>query len=269
MRKQKFRHLLLFNLLTILWVPTIAPAAFDAPPPKPVAFALANLACFPDYLVASNVLRHPVFIEVGGARLYGMPEIQPFNVRAGAPLWGGFGRLSGSGMASGAYGEYAVGVGYGRILGGSVATQMDIHLLQVSIDDYGSAHSYQIDARIAWRVQPSVQMALAWYNLSHAHIGSGSYPLPQRFALGGRLGPVEDLDLFIEVEKDTRYPPAVRIALGYHASSALQLLFGFQSNPDILATGLSFRISSYRASAAYQYHPDLGFSQCYGLTITF
>lgn len=268
MRKHKVICVLLLNLLAILWVPGIALSAFDTPESLPVNFALANLTCFPDFLIEED--GRPVwFVETGGARLFEMPEIQPFCIRLGGPAFGGVWRLIGSGLQSGTYGEYSAGVSYGHRLSKGLSAQLETHLLQVSIDNYGRTFSYQINARFDWRVQSGVRLAMVGYNLTNATFGGGGFVLPSRFAAGGRLGPIENVHLFLELEKDSRYVLASRLGIGYQVLEPAMLLFGFQSNPEILSAGISFRIKSYHATAAYQYHPDLGFSQCYGIVITF
>lgn len=269
MRKHKVIRVLLLNLLIALWVPGPARSAFDAPEPSPVAFALANLTCFPDFLILEDDGTSEWFVATGGARLFGMPELQPFSIRTGGPVLGGVWRLFGSGFKSGSYGEYAAGAGYRRTIGKGISLLLETQLLQVSIKNYGSVWSYQVNAGVAFQVQYGVRLALTGYNLTQAKFGAGKYALPRRIAAGGRLGPIENVYLFLELDKDTRYPPTVRLGIGYNVMKPVMLLFGFQSNPEILSAGVSLQVKSYRATAAYQYHPDLGFSQCYGLIVTF
>ncbi len=268
-RKRKLLRVLWFNLFFACIVPSPLSAAFDAPDPYPIAFSLANLVTFPDYLVPDTENSGGWHFSTGLARLFAMPEIQPFAVRTGGPGLGGRWRLSGKGLASGAYTEAHSGLAFKRRVARTLQVELEVCLLQLAIEDYGSAWSGLVNARAWWQLQPGVELAAAWLNVNNAHLGSGNYPLPRRFALGGFFQLIPRTDLFLELEKDTRYSLQSRFGIGYQLLSPLILLFGFQSDPDILSTGLSCLIGSIRATAAFQYHPDLGISQCYGLVLGF
>jgi len=268
MRKRKILHVLLLALL-ILKLPTKALAAFDAPAPDPLSFALANLISFPDYLILTDHEPGRWYLASGGARLFGMPEIQPFGIRFSGPGLDGRWQLMGDGLQSGTYSEMRSGLGYERLLSNSLRAGLEVYLLQVSIKGYGGAWSNQINARINWRPQPRLELAFSWINLTDARLGVDRYPLPRRIAIGGMFSPISRAQLFLELEQDARYALSPRFGIGFQLLDEITLLLGMQSDPDIVSAGLSSLIGPIRASAAYQYHPDLGLSQCYGIIIVF
>lgn len=89
MRKRNFLQFYLFNSVLLLGVPAATRAALDAPLSDPIPFALANLVSFPEYLTWNEASASDWHLTAGGARLFGMPEIQPFCFRAGGAALGG------------------------------------------------------------------------------------------------------------------------------------------------------------------------------------
>lgn len=266
MRKPGILPFLLFNSLMLACVPGAAIAAFDSPESEPAPFALANLASYPEYLAESPSGHW--FIQAGGARLYSMPEVQPFSFRASGGALNGLLRLRGYGLKSGAYQETSSGLEYQHLLVISLQAGLEAQVMQVSIRDYGSAWAGQVNARLRW-TSDRFSLAFTWINITASRFGSGNYPLPRRLILGGSASAFRDLALFVEVEKDSRYDLTSRLGAGYQIIRNITLLGGFQSTPDVASLGLSALIGRIRAGAAFQFHADLGFSQCYGLGVTF
>ena len=225
MRKHKVLLVSLLNLLIIPVVPGITTAAFDAPDPNPISFSLANLVSFRDVLVPNYVFQKGWIVSTGGARLFGMPEIQPVGVQVSAPGFMGRWRFSGSGLNVGAYNEFSSGLGYERKLSSTLSAELEIQLLHVSIEGYGNAWSYFLNARTCWLVQPGVKLAVAWLNATRATMGTNHYPLPCKVAVGGHLKPLKNLQLFLELEQDTRYTPTSRFGLGWQAYYPLTFLW--------------------------------------------
>ncbi|RJP73636.1 MAG: hypothetical protein C4524_14050 [Candidatus Zixiibacteriota bacterium] len=268
MHKRHFLPFCLFNSFALLAVPALVGAAFDAPPPEPYSFALANLAAFPDpWLDHRPEARGG--LSAGGARLYGLPEVQPFAFRAAVRGWGGLLRARGRGLNSGPYSETAAALGGEIPLGEGFHVGADAQVLQVAIDDYGSDQVFQMDANARWDLAPDLSLAAAAVNLAGARLGEGGYELPRRLALGARYDPIPVLRLYVEIEQEVHFPLSLRIAAIFQPLDRVALLAGYQSDPGLVSAGLGGRVGPVQATAAYQYHPDLGFSQCYGLAVTF
>ncbi len=269
MRKCKILLFLLFNVGIALEVPEGAHAAFEAPQPDPISFALANEISFPDFLQQNDSLGKSWFISAGAARLFGMPEIQPFGFKAGANALGGQVRLAGESLSSGPYSETCAALGYGRYLSNSFWFSLEAQVSQIAIEDYGQAWAPQINAALRWDYDQHLSLAFTGINLTGSSIGEDKYPLPRSLALGGRFQPLSNLALLLEMEEDPRYALTPKVGVCFQPLKNYVILAGFQSDPNILSAGLSGLIGSIRATAAFQYHPDLGFSQCYGLALHF
>ncbi|TKJ39774.1 hypothetical protein CEE37_10885 [candidate division LCP-89 bacterium B3_LCP] len=269
MRKYKLSLLLLLTLGAVFIVPTPSSAAFDAPEIEPVVFGLANLSSFRDPLLNGTVKEEEWYVKTAVCRLFGMPELQPYNLRLEGAGLGGRWRFLSNGISLESYREISAGFGYGRNINSSLRADIDIYLLNLAIDDYGSTWSYQLNGRLHWIVQSGVELGFAWRNITQTTIGRGGYRLPSSAAIGGGYEITDDFRLFLELEKETIHTFTPRAGAAWRILEPVTILFGFQSNPDIISTGLSFSVSHYRAAASYQYHPDLGFSQCYGITVIF
>ncbi len=269
MRKRNLLRLLLLNSLLLSAVPGPLHAAFDPPEPSPLTFALANLASFPDEMILPSVQSARLRLSVGGARLYGLPEVQPFSMRAGLQAVGGWVHFRGTGLSSGAYREMAAALAYERALPKSLEAELEVQVMQVAIEDYGDAWSQQINARLQWSPNPTFALAILGVNLTGSRFGQGDYPLPCRIAVGGKITPYRTLSFFVEMDQDVRYDISPRFGAVFSPFERISLLAALQSEPNIASFGLSGLIGAIRATLAYQYHPDLGFSQCYGLAVAF
>ena len=269
MCKRNLLQLLLLNSLLLPVVPVQLHAAFDASEPNPIAFALANLISFPPETILPPAKPANLRLSVGGARLYAMPEIQPFSVRAGLRSLGGWMNMRGSGLTSGAYREMAASLAYERALPEGLAAQLELEVLQVAIEDYGDAWSQQINARLTWVPNQTFALAVMGVNLTGSTFGKGGYPLPRRIIIGGQASPYQNLSFFVEMDQDVRYDISPRFGAVFSPLERITLLAALQGEPNVVSFGLSGLIGAIRATMAYQYHPDLGFSQCYGLAVAF
>jgi len=268
-RKRNFLHVLFFTLLVHIWVPKDIHAIRDAPEPDPVRFALANLLSFSHHTILPSPNVKSWRTATGGARLFGLSEVQPFFFNFTGPALKGRFRIVGNGLKVGAYSESSLGLGYDRSMYENVQVEFDIEVHQIAIKDYGSATCFQLNGQAIWQIQPTFALALKGINLNAAHIGKGHYPLPRRFALGGSIKPTHRTNLFMELEKDTRYPLQTRLGATVKIYGPLIILIGFQTEPGIISSGMSCQIGAVQTCLAYQYHPDLGYSQCYGLAVSF
>lgn len=268
MRKRKIFHIWFLAALT-LSLHCDAEAAFDAPPAEPLSFALANVVSFPDFLITFDDDLARWRLSTGGSRLFGMPEIQPFQICLRVPVLNGSVFLKGDGLRSGTYRETSAGAGYERSISNYLLTGAELSVLQVSIKEYGDAWSGQLNARMRWEPRQRLQLGFIWINVTGASIGADHYPLPRRIALGGMFTVMTSARLILELEQDSRHPLSTRFGIALCPTNRITLLLGLQSDPDIVSAGLSCLIQTIRASAAFQYHPDLGLSQCYGISVAF
>jgi hypothetical protein len=266
MRQRLILLLLLFNSLMVFCVPGRAHAAFEAPEPQPVSFALGNLISFPDYLIQPTSGRW--CLMAGIARLYGLPGIQPFGFRAKGGFMGGKLGLRGAGLKNGPYQETTAGLEYQHLVAGDFQAALEAQILQVSIREYGSTWSGQVNTHMSW-TPPGLTLSFTGINVTGSTFGRGGYPLPRILALGGCFQPLAPLTLFMEIEKIDRLDLTSRLGVGIQIFKDITLLAGLQSDPNLVSFGFSAPINRIRAIAAYQYHADLGFSQCYGIGVTF
>jgi hypothetical protein len=269
MRKRNLLRILLFNSLCVSAVPDRLQAAFESPNPNPLTFALANLISFPDELILP-LSEPPRFqISASGARLFGMPEIQPIEVHLSAPALSGIFRLRGTGLSSGSYREMTSALAYERTLPEALSAGLELQVMQVAIEGYGDAWALQVNPQLRWQPKTTYTLAFVWHNLTGARFGQDDYLLPQRLAIGGRISPHNNLVFFLELEQEVHYDLAGRFGACFSPLKGVAILGALQNQPNIFALGFSALIRSVRASLAFQYHPDLGFSQCYGLAVAF
>jgi hypothetical protein len=251
-------------------VPVPAKAALDFPNPRPLPFGLANIISFQEWDIRETYgLQEYHFLATGGARLFQMPELQPFSVSVRNAGFGGSWNLRGQGINTEVYHEICVGFGYGRTFLNQLSVTAEAEIVQVSIDDYGTARTILFNIRSQYRIQPDASLGFLWSNVNRATLGQAGYPLAQRIALGGFYQPAPKLRCFVELEKDTRYAMQSRFGVILSIHKHLDILCGFQNNPKIISTGCSISIKSFYVNAAYQYHPELGISQCYGISVAF
>jgi hypothetical protein len=181
----------------------------------------------------------------------------------------GKGTLSATGIQSGAYREISGVVAYGRTFMKALYLEPGIALMQVSIENYGSAWAAWMNIKARWEVQKDLTLSFAWFNINAARFGRDHYEVPRRIVGAGIYRFSSKTSGFVELEKDLRYSLQYRFGFVVNVYKSFWLLAGFQGNPDLLSAGFSLNWGSLRASAAFQYHPELGPSQCYGLSLEF
>ncbi|MCX6640070.1 MAG: hypothetical protein NTW14_06255 [bacterium] len=268
-RNRKILLLFLFNSLIYQLVPSITQAAFDTPPLNPISFGLGNLETFPDFLISDRAAGKRYYLAVSGSRLFAMPELQPFALRVGARGFGAEWSFASQSLSFGPYSETSVMAGYQRKITDQLSTGLEAGFLEVAIKDYGDAWTHQVNLRAGWQVSSNIELSVFWHNVSDARLGEGHYALPRSLSIGGKLNPVKNVNLFMEVQKDFRYSVSTRLGACIEILKYLDVTCGFQSEPNVLAIGFSGLIGPTRAMAAFQYHSELGISQCYGLSVSF
>lgn len=267
---QKRVLLCLFNSFLLLLVPGVSKSAFDAPLPDPLSVALANST------IGVEELHHSLHMSnakyqfcVGGMQLFGISGLSPYYLAISGPGLGGNWKVASHGLSFGPYSEILASVRYRRAIITNLRVGLEVANYYLSIKGYGQDWSPGLDVQAAFSLNSQTIFAASVQNITCSTIGESRYHLPQVITFGGVIAPLENLTLIIELEKDTRYELTTRAGANVHIWKKIDVQGGFQSDPDLFSFGFSSTISITRACAAFQYQPELGFSQCFGLVISF
>ncbi|MBU0519630.1 hypothetical protein KKA00_01890 [bacterium] len=262
-------RLLLLNGFMLLLVPASMQAGIHTTIPTPFRFGLGNIASVPEYRLSGAQFETDWLLSTGGARLFGMVELQPYALQISGPILAGRAGLQQQGINVAAYHEMSSQLSYQRTFWQNLRLGVGSQLYHVKINGYGSTWSSSFDIRGDYQLREGLYLNAAWINIGKADFGENGYPLPVRYIFGLDYVVLDALKLYFEIDKDTRYALQTRIAANADIWGPVGILVGYQSTPDIAAMGLNVSYHKIAFTAAYQYHPDLGVSQCYGLSFIF
>jgi len=267
-KRKIMRVLLLYGLLLSL-VPLSIRAGIHHTLPDPIRFGLVNVASIPGYRLYNVDFHHEWLFSSGGARLYGLNEVQPYALTITGPIASGRLKLAAEGINVASYHEIAATIGYWQPVIDGLKLGMDAALNRIQIDGFGSTLAAQLNFMANYRLYENLFVNAYWNNVTQSEFGDGSYPLPKGFVFGIDYKLQKLARLYFEIEKDSRYSMQSRIAATADVWGPVGVLFGYQTNPDIAALGIKVSHKKINITAAYQYHTDLGISQCYGLSVIF
>jgi hypothetical protein len=199
---------------------------------------------------------------------FGLTELSSASM-AGAMHFGTFGIGAGVSHFGGPlYRELLPSAGFGMRIGEQVSLGAQASLLCLSIDRYGSTTVPVLDAGATVRVVPSLLLAAAAGNVTHAAIvGSITDRLPVTLRLGACWNPDSAMLLQAEIDKDMRWPATMRFGGEYRPLDMISLRAGATTKPWTVSGGFGLRLGGMLFDYAYSWHPDLGGSHALGIGI--
>jgi len=240
--------------------------AFDYP-----AFSARNAALSGSYLAATagwdGFLINPAlsanarvfFGELNYFQLFNLKELRYANGVAVLPFrgWGiGVGVENFGGTL---YTESKFTVnGAHRFFDNQLSLGVSIHLYHISAKNYGGSSAFGISVGFQYRLLPTVQIAGAIDNLNRPAINGFSEQVPQTIRMGLQYQPVEKINAYASVQKDSWFSPELALGLEYQLFDNMSLQSGYSTRADIPSAGVLFKVLHAEISYALQYHFDLG-----------
>jgi len=165
------------------------------------------------------------------------------------------------------YKESSLLAGFGAGFDGGWSGGMSVHIRQLDIKGYGTDRSVLIHAGGLVRIARMVVLGVSASNITGSTIGSIEERLPQTLALGLRFEPSGRFFAVGEIDKDVRYPAAVKIAVRQLLGAFFGISAGIADHPSRLSAGVEVRYKGFTCSWAGYSHEDLGWTHHVGITL--
>jgi hypothetical protein len=158
------------------------------------------------------------------------------------------------------YRETNISVGVGKFVDEFIAAGMSINLNTVSIDRYGSAMAATIDVGMLVELLEDIRLGFNWKNISATSVGALRESLPQVQSFGACYDLTQQSQICLELEKDIRFPFAVKLGFEHRFLKVFAFRFGLSNNPDKFSFGIGASTSGIEFSYAGYSHPQLGWT---------
>ncbi|MCK5760219.1 MAG: hypothetical protein KAH33_02930 [Candidatus Delongbacteria bacterium] len=129
--------------------------------------------------------------------------------------------------------------------------------------EFENIYSVGIDISAFYKIFDNFEGLCAIKNL-YAY-ENDNIDIPLEMFLNLHYLPMENLDVYLGVEKDDRYKANIKTGVSYLPIEYLSLSMGYNFEPKNLNTGFTINFSNYKFSYALSYHFDLEYSHAIGI----
>lgn len=208
-------------------------------------------------------------LNVSAFRPFGLKELQTgslaFGLSAGESAYGFGATYSGQKP----YSETQFVFGYARRVTEFLNAGASLNFHQVSIENYGSASVFSLDAGILVRPFKGIQAGISVFNLGRSSIGKSNEPLPSGWRTGVSAWIEQRLLISGEWYQQAGYQPDFRFGLEFPVHDYVTLRTGLSTAPSQVTLGTGFTISGFGFDYAFKNHPDLGVSHQFSVVYSF
>ncbi len=145
----------------------------------------------------------------------------------------------------------------------SIGFAAQLYLLQIK--KYGNYSSFGTIIASHLNLLPWLSLATVVGNLNEPEMKGHKGDIPVYFISGVQIKPLNQLELTFDIFKDSRFNFDFRYGLSYKLASSVQFLLGFREQVHTFSIGLEIRKKIIRLNYAFEYHPELGVSNSFGV----
>jgi len=139
---------------------------------------------------------------------------------------------------------------------------------RLEIEKYGTDYSFCFNFGFIAVISPKVRWGFYSHNINQADISSKKETLPQIYATGVQIDPVENLLLNFEIYKDLNFPIEYRFGADYELFNRLTLRSGFVTEPALFSAGFGVTFPFMTIDYAFQSQGDLGFTHHFSMILS-
>lgn len=143
---------------------------------------------------------------------------------------------------------------------------LSVRYQHVAIERYGAAGALGLWAGLRAGIFPWLSVGMAATNLNAPRL-AGRERLPRTLHLGLAYHPSASFLLLLDVYKDARYAPDLRVGLEARALPFLTLRAGTGTLPGRFTAGFGLSVGSLQTDIAVEYHTVLGWSPALSITL--
>ncbi|SHK49928.1 hypothetical protein [Rhodothermus profundi] len=143
---------------------------------------------------------------------------------------------------------------------------LSVRYQRIAIERYGAAGTLGLWAGLRAGVFPWLSVGMAATNLNAPRL-AGRERLPRTLRLGLAYHPPAPFQLLLDVSKDARYAPDLRVGLEVQALPFLTLRAGTGTLPGRFTAGFGLSAGLLQTDVAVEYHTILGWSPALSITL--
>ncbi|MEW6510264.1 MAG: hypothetical protein AB1428_04830 [Bacteroidota bacterium] len=197
---------------------------------------------------------------------FGLTELRRSAIVCAVPFQGGTVELSGSRFGFELYREFEIGLAFGRRVTDEVSAGIAARGYRLMVAGYGSAWGWGITFGFHWRASESLSLGCVAVNVNAPRLGVSNERLPQSIGAGALISPFPGLSVLIDIDKELRFPPELRIGLEYVPVKNLFLRFGTSRDPATYGAGFGLSLEGQVLEYSATRHDELGFTHQFTLT---
>lgn len=163
------------------------------------------------------------------------------------------------------YSEKVITLGTATTLDTVLVAGFTCQVYQVSISDLYTRSTISFSPSFSFMISPKVQLGSRIHNLVQV---KKRFMVPQRFNFGlAYLS--ENMQLMIQVEKESAHPPELCFGLEWQINPYFHLACGFRDESKSLSCGWKIDLKPFSMHYSFVFHPELPSSHGLGVGLEF
>ncbi|OEJ99956.1 hypothetical protein BFP71_10455 [Roseivirga misakiensis] len=196
----------------------------------------------------------------------------PFNTISGSasfPNQLGVAALSITKFGDDVFSNQVIGLSFAKKMG-IMSLGLKINLAQYQIQDFGQNSVFMVDVGGIAELSPTVNFGIFINNLSQSSfIWDSNENIPTVIRMAFDYHPTDQLNLFLEGEKDIGLAPDLKFGIAYEFIDNIQLRSGVSSLTNRRSFGASLALEVFAIDYSYQSNIDIRGTHSFGITYSF
>ena len=199
---------------------------------------------------------------------FGLKELGRASFVYVEPLLWGVLSLGGTRAGFELYRELTLRGACGVSIPGDLSIGLAVTWYHLSIAGYGSAWTVGVDAGLRLDLSDGIAWGVAASNINAPAIGRAKEEIPRGFSTGVVVSPLEAVQLSLDLTKEDRYPPSLRVGVEVSVLEMLALRCGTSTDPSNLSCGLGLSWGFVQIDYALTDHPVLGMTHFFTCSLS-
>ncbi len=167
------------------------------------------------------------------------------------------------------YRETTVGVTLAGEIVETITGGVTLNYYGLAIERYGNAGAITLDVGLAFSPVRRLIVGGVVKTVNQPVLGESGQRLPSVMAIGLSYGAHASTTLYLDLEKDSRYPATVRFGIEHRPLDVLSVRAGYQTAYGVFSGGVGIAQDAFTFDYAVQVHPVLSMTHGFSLTARF
>jgi hypothetical protein len=251
-------------------------AAFDQEPGSAFAVSLGGLGVAVQG-GAQRVFTNPAAVRLSHAEVtftitplpFGLPELQRLGIAASIPAGAVQTTVAIERTGFDLYRETTVSIAAGLPVSDMLSLGCAASLYHLAIRRYGTALTIGLHSGVIVGFGANVACGLVIRNWNVPRLGDAGDRLEPEAAFGIAWRPDSPIEVLCDLSHQLGYPSCLHLGTRWTPLDEFELRMGATTDPGSLSAGFGIRMGSLTADYACRYHPVLGDTHLFSITIAF